>query len=343
MSQRKKVALAILGSLLLHCIIILSVSGVHAVLPATAPAPAKEENAMPELTLLEGPTPPEERQYVRTNDDQKTDQKPTESMFESDKDTAAASEATSDASAPVPTQEGRDLPDLGFRDESYSLATQGQTFSTESSPAAQPPAPQAPAEQQAKPTPEPTPEPTPAPTPEPTPEATPQPSPSATPEQTELAMLRPTPTPAPTPDSAPRAEPRESAPPAAPRTAYRQQQMRNRMQGSVSNRGQSSIAALGTPQGRFQKAVQDAVGSRWYYYVKKDNDLINIGTVRVQFYVTPDGRVQGTKVLSNSSNQTLESCSIRSITEAEIPPMPDDLANLVPEGGTEFVFSFNFM
>jgi outer membrane biosynthesis protein TonB len=115
------------------------------------------------------------------------------------------------------------------------------------------------------------------------------------------------------------------------------------MEGNLSTRGRSSVAAAGTPQGRFQKAVEDAVGSRWYYYVQARADLINIGTVQISFAVTPDGHVQHPRVLSNTSNETLANSSLQSILDARIPPMPPELAPLVPGGGLEFTFSFNFM
>jgi TonB family protein len=154
-----------------------------------------------------------------------------------------------------------------------------------------------------------------------------------------LAMLRATPTPRPTPSrQAERMPQRQSL----PRTAYRQEQRANRMQGNINNRGRSSIAAVGTPKGRFEKAVQDAVGSRWYYYVRERSDLINIGTVEIRFYVRPDGKVEDVHVIRNSSNETLASTSLQSIIEANIPPMPGELAPLLTSDRMEFTMSFNF-
>src|ERR1700722_16309313 len=92
----------------------------------------KVDDTPPQLTMLDNPPPEEktqERQYLRTNDDQKTDQKPVDSMFESDKDTAAASEQPAKGDAPLPTQEGKETPDIGFKDEQYSLADRGRAFS----------------------------------------------------------------------------------------------------------------------------------------------------------------------------------------------------------------------
>ncbi len=428
MSDRKKIILAIIGSLVLHLIIILGSSKVIALWPDVSTPQQKEDQSPPQLTMLDTPPPEEkrqERQYLRTNDDQKTDQKPVDSMFESDKDTAAASEQPAKGDTPIPTQEGKEAPDIGFKNERFSLADQGNVFSTDpglraaapqneqkpeevkpiesptpvptpaptpevtppdkqptpaptpvptptptpevKQPDRQPtpapaPTPQAPPpDQQPTPTPAPTPEVTPSdqqfamlrptstPNPAPTPKATPadeqpRPTPAPTPEEVvpsdeELAMLRPTPTPRPTPSrQAQRTPQRQSAPP----TAYRQEQRMTRMQGNINNRGRSSIAALGTPQGRFEKAVQDAIGSRWYYYVRERSDLINIGTVQIKFYVRPDGKVEDVKILRNSSNETLASTSLQSIIEANIPPMPNELSPLLSGDRMEFTMSFNF-
>lgn len=318
MSNRKKVTLAVVGSVLLHLLIILSVSGLNAVWPQTETAEAKPEAEPPQLTLLDTPPPQQqERQYVRTNEDQKTDQNPVDSMFESDKDTAAASEQEAKGQAPLPTQDGKEIPDLAFRNEDYSLDTQGNQFSEKPSIA----------QSQLE---APTPTPTVAPTPTPTP-----------PKEEELAMLRPEPTPAPTPP--PPSQSKTQKPQTAPRTAYRQQSILNRMQGNITNRGRSSVAAIGTPWGRFQKAVQDAIGSRWYYYVsQRSGNMITPDTVQVKFYVRPDGKVEEPRILGAPANQTLASCSLQSVIDAKIPPMPEELVSLVPQDGMEFTFSFTF-
>jgi TonB family protein len=410
MSDRKKIILAIVGSLVLHLIIILGSSRVIALWPDVSLPQQKEDLSPPQLTMLDTQPPEEqkeekqERQYLRTNEDQKTDQKPVDSMFESDKDTAAASEQPAKGDAPIPTQEGKEAPDIGFKNESFSLADRGQAFSRD--PGQQAMAAQREEKQEEvkpleKPTPMPTAtprpeamqpdkEPTPSPAPAPTPEvaqadkepsATPAPTPEVVPSDQEFAMLRPPPAPSPPPTPAaarPVEQPRptpvptpedvfpsdeqlamlrptptprptrvrqvERTPqrPSAPPTAYRQEQRITRMQGNINNRGRSSIAALGTPQGRFEKAVQDAIGSRWYFYVKERSDLINIGTVQIKFYVRPDGKVEDVKVIRNSSNETLASTSLQSIIEANIPPMPDELAPLFSGDRMEFTISFNF-
>ncbi len=341
MSNRKKVALAVAGSILLHILIILAVSGVFAIWPETASVHASpSQDQLPELTMLDQPAPQQpEHRYVRTDDLQKADQKPADSTFESDKDTAAAADQAAKGTDPVPTQDGKKFPDMAFLNHDYSLDAQGTEFNRQpdqaeaEQPAATPPP---------TPTPAATPESTPPPTPTPTatPESTPTPTPTP-PKEEELAMLKEAPTPVPTPP--PANSRRTPRPRTAPRTAYRQQSILNEMRGNITNRGRSSVAALGTPWGRFQKAVSDAVGSRWYFYVsERGGASIMPDSVQVNFHVLPDGRVENAHVLGAAANQTLASCSLRAVCDAQIPPMPEELVSTVPGNGVDFTFTFTF-
>jgi TonB family protein len=316
MSNRKKVTLAVVGSLLLHLVLALSVVGYYAVFPPPPNPPATEtQDKLPELTLMDTPPAQQKRQYVDTDDDQKTDKKPDETQFESDKDTAAASDKEGKIPGPLPEQEGKNLEDLMFKNHDFSLDTKGTDFNRESANGGQ----------------------TAQSTPVPVPTASPIPAPTPNPEEMAMLVSTPTPTPPPIPQQKTAQQNKNQG---APPTAYRPQKIVTRMQGNISNRGHSSVGAIGTPQGRFQKAVEDAVGSRWYYYVGQRADLVEIGTVRIDFKITPSGRVKDARIISNSSNQTFGSVSLQSILDASIPPMPPDLASLVPETGLEFTFSF---
>src|SRR5258705_11805993 len=176
MSNRKKVTLAVVGSLLLHLVLALCVVGYYAVFPPPPNPPAKKtEDKLPELTFVDTPSTEQKRQYVDTDDDQKTDKKSDESQFESDKDTAAASEKEGKIPGPLPEQEGKNLEDLMFKNHDFSLDTKGTDFNRESANGGQ--------TAQSTPVPVPTASPTPAPTPNPE----------------EMAMLVSTPTPPPPP------------------------------------------------------------------------------------------------------------------------------------------------
>src|SRR2546430_1347730 len=96
---------------------------------------------------------------------------------------------------------------------------------------------------------------------------------------------------------------------------------------------ESNVNALGTPLGRYQKFLLDAIGSRWYAFVEQKRDLINIGTTRVVFVVDRDGHVKNLKIIENTGNETLANVCIQAVQDAQLPPMPDDLATTLPGDG----------
>src|SRR5213596_4132238 len=118
-------------------------------------------------------------------------------------------------------------------------------------------------------------------------------------------------------------------------SAYRRQKERTNIAGNITNRGISSVNALGTPLVRYQKIVADSIGSRWYTYVEQKRDLINIGTLRLQFVVDRSGRVKNLKVIENSSNEAFASVCVQSVLEAHLPPIPEDVAQSLPPEGLE--------
>ena len=107
------------------------------------------------------------------------------------------------------------------------------------------------------------------------------------------------------------------------------------MAGNITNRGISSVNALGTPFGRYQKIVADSIGSRWYTYVEQKRDLITIGTLRLGFIIDRSGRVKNLKVTENSSNQAFASVCVQSVLEAHLPPIPEDVVQSLPPEGLE--------
>src|ERR1700719_970367 len=103
-------------------------------------------------------------------------------------------------------------------------------------------------------------------------------------------------------------------------SAYRRQKERTHIAGNITNRGISSVNALGTPLGRYQKIGADSIGSRWYTYVEQKRDLISIGTLHLQFVVDRSGRIKDLKVTENSSNEAFASVCVQSVLEAHLPP-----------------------
>lgn len=128
--------------------------------------------------------------------------------------------------------------------------------------------------------------------------------------------------------------------PPSERAGYQPQTERTRIQGSVSNRGRSAVDAISTPLGRYRKAVADAIGSRWYYYVNQRIDLITVGAVHIKFFIDREGKVQNLRILSNSSNETFANYCVQSVTEAKVPGIPPDLVSKLEDGRLEIQYTF---
>jgi outer membrane biosynthesis protein TonB len=162
--------------------------------------------------------------------------------------------------------------------------------------------------------------------------ATPQPTVQPTPisKSEEFAMLTSTPTPRPSAASTPQ----------QPKSSYQPFKQKTRLAGSITNRGTSAVNAIGTPLGRYQKMLFDAIGSRWYAYVEAKTDLINLGTARISFAIDRSGRVRNLKVMANDANEAFANVCLQSILEVQLPPIPEDVANALPPEGLETEISF---
>jgi TonB family protein len=68
--------------------------------------------------------------------------------------------------------------------------------------------------------------------------------------------------------------------------------------------------------------------------------LLSIGTVSVTFKVTASGKVTELRVVSSNSNESLTDCSLRSIMDAKIPPIPPEVAATLQNGSLEIDYSF---
>jgi TonB family protein len=320
--DRRKALAALVASILLHLFIIGSVS---LVLAARRPifVPPPEESPV-ELTLVAAPdTAPKQRpSYVQTSESQRAEKPPEDSVFESDKDTHAASPLPAAGDAPVPTQDGRDQPGLSLENREYTAGP----VPRESSPAVQPPQETAP-ETATEPKPE-------------------ESKPKMTPQQgTQLALLEPpkpkTP-PRPKAAKAVRQEQQQQAQTPQP-PGYQPQTRITRIRGNISNKGRAAVSATATPLGRYKKMLSDAVGSRWYYYVTEQLGLLNVGTVEVRFLVRENGKVERVQVLRNSSNESFAACTVRAIMEADIPPIPKELVPMLEGSRIEIEFSFTIL
>ncbi len=333
--ERRTLLLAIVASILLHFAVAISLASFGDKLQPSLP---DDEEKPAELTLVDlAPAPPvvnKNAPFIETPENRQTKEEPKEKTFESNANSIGASELPALGNAPLPTQEGKDRPDLDLENQQHALALQGSQ-----------PQPQPQAQTTLTPPP---PTATPSPsasattTPQPTTTPTPQPEASRSPEPDQLAMLRATPPPASAPAEETASPPVAAPPPHArptpplpqqPSSSYRREQSKTLLQGNISNRGMASVNALGTPLGRYQKIVGDAIGSRWYGLVDQNRDRVNIGTVHVEFVVDRSGHITKLRILENSADESFSNLCLQSVQDARLPPIPDDLGATLPSDG----------
>ncbi len=365
--QKKIIAAAIVGSLLLHLLLAPVLSWVVSHWPRK---PLKPGTAPFQLSIVRSNEQPYEQKnananakqnpdYLRTTDEQAAEKAPEKEDFISDKNTLAAAQLTADNSKPpLPSQDGKPIPTYDFDTTPYRP---GKEASSAATAAAQ-------ASQQTAPAPNETPQPdrkqkaldSKTKTSPKTAAATPTPAPDG-----ELTSMKAQPTPAdepPHPDETPSDTPpppvarkSSNAPSQAttsssvsstglPKTpGYQPQTIQSKMSGSINNRGRPAANAHATPLGRYQKGVQDAIGSMWYMEVERQMSfLVHTSEVRLHFYVTRSGRVKSVRVSGGDPNNTLASLSIGAVSEAEIAPIPPDVADTLPGGELEVDMGFEF-
>ena len=318
--ERRRVWWAVLASVVLHLMIGLSLAAFGSSTREIAIA----ETPPPQLTIMQvtEPTPPplvpKNAPMTTVDPARKSDVAPKEKTFEANENSIAAAEKAATTDNQLPGQDGKDRPFMNLEEHQNTFASAGST-----------PQPKA------TPTPPPKKEPTPnetatpaAPTPASnqlallTQTPTPVPSPAASEENTEI----PTPTETPTPTPPPEEKPKSAA------SSYQDYQQKTIIRGGINNRGRSAVNAVGTPQGRYKKLLEDAIGSRWYYYIKAKGDLVSIGTTSVTFEILADGSVKNLRMTENTTTEATASIALRSIQETKFPPIPEDLLSALPEG-----------
>ena len=341
--------MAVLGSLVVHLLVAFSLAAFGAARGPELPSP---DDAPVELTMIDlAATPPPTKPnpaYIETDPEKESKEEPTERIFESNANSIAAGDLPAAGDAPVPTQQGVDQPFLQMETQRSSLASEGAQ--------PQPPAPATPPPQPSMTPPPATPTAPPAtatpPKATPVPTSTPLPEPLATPEPDRLAMLTGTPPPAirdpsdteaePTPRIEPTVRPLVPRPrPDRAASAYQPQKDQNRISGRITNKGAPSVDAVATPLGRYRKTVIDAIGSRWYYHTNDKIDIISIGTAQVQAEVDAEGKLKNLTVISNTANEAFANICLQSFQEAQIPPIPPDLVQTLPDGRLLVEISFN--
>jgi outer membrane biosynthesis protein TonB len=84
----------------------------------------------------------------------------------------------------------------------------------------------------------------------------------------------------------------------------------------------------------YQKQLDNDVGKRWYSYVDRQRDSIAVGTVRITFDITFEGKLTNLKIASNSSNQLFADLCSRVVKETHFRPLPRSALAYLKQNGT---------
>lgn len=131
-------------------------------------------------------------------------------------------------------------------------------------------------------------------------------------------------------------------------SGYQPEQEQNRIEGNISNRGKKAVDAVATPLAKYRKQVNDAIGSRWYYYVKDPQrmSLISPGSARVSFFIDTEGQVVGIKLESNTSNASFAELCTSAVRDAREQikdlKLPVDATLPLKDGRLECSLTFTF-
>ncbi len=302
---------------------------------AVVAAPPKSEAAPPSEAAASPPAVQKPR-FTRTSDEQISATPPENPAFIGERNTIATSDRAPDPTAPpLPSQAGIE------RDEMETTTSDYQDGRAESIvPKPEPIIPTIPEEVlqslPEKPI---------------APKPAPQPAKKATLATSSQPVDVPVPAPAPNPipkaPSPPAAVPKPPpAPPKVPPSAdpaFRGNQKKTAIVGSISRTGPSALDVVDSPLGRYQAVISRAVEEEWQRNCMRHRDFITPGFLTVRFYVEATGKVRTVQFVGEmETGEVQKGFTLNSIRDAAIPPMPAAVRKDLGKDPLEIVFNFYF-
>jgi outer membrane biosynthesis protein TonB len=135
------------------------------------------------------------------------------------------------------------------------------------------------------------------------------------------------------PDIPPNPKPPSDSPAFTPETRARS------MQGNVDNIGNTpSFNVEASALGKYKKLVTQAVERQWHRYRQQNGAFVTYGTLKVKFRVDREGTPRGLKIVKNEANAVMADFTLRAVLDADIPPMPADVASMLGGSGLEITY-----
>jgi hypothetical protein len=125
--------------------------------------------------------------------------------------------------------------------------------------------------------------------------------------------------------------------------AFRGNQSKTKIQGSISRTGRSALDVEDTPMGRYQAEISRAVELEWQRNCVKHQDFITPGYLTVRFFVLADGSVKSVNFVGEIlTGEVQKGFTLNSIRDAEIPAMPAAVKKEMDGDSLELIFNFYF-
>ncbi len=105
--------------------------------------------------------------------------------------------------------------------------------------------------------------------------------------------------------------------------------------GTLSNLGaENAVNATATATGRYTRQVTAAIEEKWNRCLKQKNFLVDPGKLRLFFYVDKNGRINPDElsIVFNEATAELMDIARKSILEADIPKIPEELLLTLDQG-----------
>jgi hypothetical protein len=318
----------------------------HPQSPPAAATPALTVTLFPEVmtatpTAAVAATPPSKPAFARTSQDQTTATPPETRAFVGERNTQATSDRPADTTAPpLPSQNGiaKDDPDFETTESDY----QEGSF-TGDSPKPPPQAEPSPATPDS--------DPTPAKIPESgeKAESTTEDNSKSSPAPPESLLAGPNPVDVGVPKEIPEksaveaALPKPATAPASTEPAFRSQQRKAAIVGSISRTGTSALDVTDSPLGRYQAVINRAVELEWQRNCVRHRDFITPGFLTVRFYVEPSGRVRTVQFVGEmTTGEVQKGFTLNAIRDCKIPAMPPAVKKDFQKEPLELIFNFYF-
>ncbi len=112
----------------------------------------------------------------------------------------------------------------------------------------------------------------------------------------------------------------------------------NKVSGSLSNRGVAAMDVEASELGKYKKSVTQAIERKWHRYRQNYADYATFGSLRLKFKVNEKGEPVNLKTVRNNSNAIMTEFTLKSVLDADIPPMPKKIKELLKGRGLEITY-----